>query len=240
MTDGATRAALDAAARKEALRRPWTQLAALLDRAGVDLVFDIGAHLGEFAGYLRREGYEGRIVSFEPQSAVHARLQEAADGDERWTVAPRMAIGERIGRVEINLSAETDMSSILPLSPHALAFTPTSRMVGREPAALTTLAEIFDRYATPDDTVFVKADTQGYEPQVLAGAGPVMERIVGWQLELSLEPIYEGEADWRRLVDQMGDAGYAAALILPGYFSRHLGRMLQADFVFMREAAMTR
>lgn len=226
------------AAAKAALRRPWTQVAAVLDRAGIDLVLDVGAHLGEFAGYLRREGYAGRIVSFEPQSAIHEQLQVTADGDGRWTVAPRMALGERIGRATLNLSAETDMTSILPLSQAAGAFTPSSATIGTEYAALTTLGEIFDRYATPDDRVFVKVDTQGYEPQVIAGAAPVMDRIAGWQLELSLTPIYEGECDWRQIVDAMQGHGYAVALILPGYFSRHLGRMLQADFVFVRDGLM--
>jgi FkbM family methyltransferase len=223
-----------AAPTKEDLRKPWVQLVAVLDRAAIDLVFDIGAHKGEYASILRREGYAGRIVSFEPQTIAHAALQQAAAGDPTWTVAPRIAIGGRTGETRINISAETDMSSILPLDPKAKQYTPSSEMVAEEAVGLTTLADVYEHYATPGDTVFVKVDTQGYEPQVIEGAAAVMGRIKGWQVELSLELIYAGETDWRTVADSLLGQGYTARLVMPGYFSRHIGKMLQFDMVFAR------
>lgn len=212
----------------------WQQVVRTLGAHGVDLVFDIGANLGQYAGYLREAGYEGRIVSIEPLSSAHELLQITSGHDPKWTIAPRMAIGERIGRTEINISAESDMSSIRPLADTALDFTPSSKMTGSEPVGLTTLAQIFDKYAAPDDTVFVKVDTQGYEMQVLEGAAEVFGQIAGWQLELSLVEIYEGEPLWRTVVDHMTARGHEMHFILPGYYSRHLNRMLQFDALFFR------
>ena len=37
-----------------------------------------------------------------------------------------------------------------------------------------------------------------------------MARIAGWQLELSIKPIYKGETDWRTMLDRMERLGYAA------------------------------
>ena len=212
----------------------WENLVTILGHFGVSVVLDIGAHKGEYGGYLRRAGWTGRIVSFEPQSAVRPALEERAAADGNWQVAPAMALGRDDGEVALNISAETDMSSALPLAESAMRFTPTSAMIGRETVPLRRLASVFGDYVRDGDTVFVKADTQGYESAVLDGAGPVMARIAGWQLELSIEPIYAGETDWRTMLDRMEALGYAAHLFIPGYFSRHIARQLQIDGVFMR------
>ncbi|MDE0148672.1 MAG: FkbM family methyltransferase [Rhodospirillaceae bacterium] len=215
----------------------WENLVTILGHFGVTVVLDIGAHRGEYGGYLRRAGWRGRIVSFEPQSAVRPALEERAAADGNWQVAPAMAIGGADGEIALNISAETDMSSALPLAGSAMRFTPSSAMVGRETVTLRRLVTVFGDYVRDDDTAFVKADTQGYESAVLDGAEPVMARIAGWQLELSIEPIYEGETDWRAMLDRMESLGYAAHLFIPGYFSRHIARQLQIDGVFMRRQA---
>ena len=212
----------------------WDNLVTIFRHFGVTLVLDVGAHKGEYGGYLRRAGWTGRIVSFEPQSAVRPALEEKAMADGNWQVAPAMALGRDDGQIALNLSAETDMSSALPLAESAMRFTPSSAMVGQESVPIRRLATVFDDYAHAGDTVFVKADTQGYESAVLDGAEPVMARIAGWQLELSIEPIYSGETDWRIMFDRMDRLGYAAPLFIPGYFSRHIARQLQIDGVFMR------
>jgi len=214
----------------------WDNLATIFRHFGITTVLDIGAHKGEYGGYLRRAGWNGRIVSFEPQSAVRPALEAAAAADGNWTVAPQMAIGDTDGNISFNISAETDMSSALPLAESAMAFTPTSAMVGQETVPINRLATVFDDHVTADDTVFVKVDTQGFESAVLDGAAPVMDRIAGWQLEMSIEKIYDGEADWRVMLDRMDALGYAAHLFIPGYFSRHIARQLQLDGVFMRLA----
>ena len=212
----------------------WENLVTILRHFDVTVVLDIGAHKGEYGGYLRRAGWTGRIVSFEPQSAVRPALEDRAAADGAWQVAPAMALGRDDGEIALNISAETDMSSALPLAGSAMRFTPSSAMVGRETVPLRRLASVFDTYVRDGDTVFVKADTQGYESAVLDGAAPVMARIAGWQLELSIEPIYDGETGWRAILDRMEALGYAAHLFIPGYFSRHIARQLQIDGVFMR------
>src|SRR5476649_785985 len=63
----------------------------LMDALGIDLVLDIGANEGQFGQQLRRCGYGGRIVSFEPVEDVHATLSAAASGDRLWQIAPALA-----------------------------------------------------------------------------------------------------------------------------------------------------
>jgi FkbM family methyltransferase len=232
----ARRLGYDLTPRKKA-RVPGAQLAAVLEHFGISCVFDVGANCGQYGAMLRESGYRGRIVSFEPLAEAHEALARRAAGDARWQVAPRVALGERDGEVEIEVSAESDMSSILPQSALLRRVSPSSTVIGTESVPLRRLDGVAASYLGPDDRAFLKIDTQGYEPQVLAGAGALLERLAGIQLEMALVPIYQGERDFRATFDQLVAAGFELYLLLPGYFERKLARQLQVDGVFMRPTA---
>src|ERR1700683_2208237 len=75
----------------------YAGLIAMMRANGVNLVFDVGANIGQFALSLRDAGYDGRIVSFEPLSDAWEKLKEASRSDGLWEVAPRGAIGAEDG-----------------------------------------------------------------------------------------------------------------------------------------------
>src|SRR5438874_74602 len=74
-------------------------IAKMLTHHRIDTVMDIGANEGQYARLLREAGYTGRIISFEPLTRAHEQLLRASACDPLWTVAPRMAIGNREGVV---------------------------------------------------------------------------------------------------------------------------------------------
>ena len=215
----------------------WPQLAAMLQRQGITLVVDIGANIGQYGAALRASGYTGRIVSVEPLSAAHAELARAAARDGNWIVAPRAAVGAAPGRLTINVSASSDMSSALPFTPEAASAFDGDRTVAQESVAVTTVDALLAAHAGPDDRVFLKSDTQGYDLEVLRGAADSLDRIIGLQIEASLCPIYEGQPDWRAIVDLLAPHGFAIHLVVPGYFSKRYGRLVEMDMVFFRDAA---
>jgi len=210
------------------------QLIAVLERFAVSCVIDVGANAGQYGATLREWGYAGRIVSFEPQPEAHRRLAQRAARDPRWRVAPRMALGERDGEVELAISAESDMSSLLPQSALLQRISPSSRIVGRERVRIARLDDVIEDYLEPGERPFLKIDTQGYEAQVLAGARGLLARLAGIQLEMPLVRCYEGERDFRNLIEDLAAAGFSPFLFMPGYFERKLARQLQIDGVFMR------
>jgi FkbM family methyltransferase len=218
-------------------RPTQAQLVAVLEHFGITCVLDVGANRGQYGTMLREWGYRGRLVSFEPLAAAHAALTRRAAADTAWQVAPRMALGARDGEVEIAVSAESDMSSILPQSALLRQVSPSSAVVGRETVPLRRLDAVAEGYLGTDDRVFLKIDTQGYEAEVRAGAGALLARLVGIQLEMSLIPLYQGEQDFRASFDALAAAGFEPYLLLPGYFERKLARQLQVDGVFMRPLA---
>ncbi|HEX6111517.1 MAG TPA: FkbM family methyltransferase [Geminicoccaceae bacterium] len=218
-------------------RSPNAQLLAVLQHFRITCVLDVGANVGQYGGTLREWGYPGRIVSFEPQSDAHRALERRAAADPAWLVAPRMALGKENREGEIKVSAESDMSSILPQGALLRRISPSSAVVRTETVSLCRLDEVAGPYLRPEDRVFLKIDAQGYDAEVLAGAAGLLERLTGIQLEMSLVPLYQGERDFRALLDDLAGLGFEPWLFLPGYFERKLARQLQVDGVFMRAIA---
>jgi FkbM family methyltransferase len=215
-------------------RSPDAQLAAVLERFSVSCVLDVGANVGQYAERLRAFGYAGRIVSFEPLFEAYAKLTRRAAADPAWQVAPRMAVGERDGEVEIEVSAEPDMSSILPQSALLRRISPNSAVLRRERVPIARLDRVAPAFLEPGEETFLKLDVQGYEHRVLEGAGDLLRRLRGIQLEMSLLPCYEGERGVWETIDDLESAGFELYLLLPGYFDRKLARQLQVDGVFIR------
>ena len=212
------------------------QLVAVLRHNRITTVLDVGANVGQYGQRLRDWGYAGRIVSFEPLASAHRKLVEHAGADPDWLVAPRMAIGDIDGEIDIQVSAETDMSSILQQNRLLRRLSPSAAIRATESVAIRRLDSVASDHVGDDDRLFLKIDTQGFEPRVLDGAERLMRRLVGVQLEMSLVPLYEGGCDFRVMIERLTAAGFAPHLILPGYFERKLARQLEIDGVFIRRA----
>lgn len=210
------------------------RLACLLDRQRIDAVLDVGANQGQYGRFLREAGYAGPILSFEPLAEPRLALAQAAGEDHLWRLAPPLALGDRAGEAVIDVSAESDMSSLLPQAAMLQELSPSSAVLERRRVTTARLDAQGDLLDPAWRRLHLKIDVQGYEPRVLDGALGLMPRIATLQLELALEPVYVGETGWRAMVDRLAEMGFRLALVLPGYFERKLGRMLQFDGVFIR------
>src|SRR6185312_15221346 len=127
------------------LASPRFRLARLLALHRIDVILDVGANAGQFGWDLRDIGFSGRIVSFEPLADAFAQLQQAAQGDGKWQ-AVNIGLGEEDGRAVINVAANSQSSSFLPmLSAHREA-APESRYVGEQSAEIRRLDNVFAAY----------------------------------------------------------------------------------------------
>jgi hypothetical protein len=81
---------------------------------------------------------------------------------------------------------------------------------------------------------FLKIDTQGSEGRVLDGASTSLERIVGLQLELSIEPLYDGAPHYLEMLSRVEREGFVLMSVEPGFSDRVTGRMLQFDALAFR------
>ena len=214
------------------------QLSAVLERFGISCVLDVGANVGQYGAMLCAHGaIAGRIVSFEPLAEAHRRLAQRAAADPHWRVAPRMAIGERDGEVEIEVSAESDMSSILPQSELLRRISPSSRVLRRERVPIARLDDAGRAVSRGRRSDLPQDRHPGLRGAGAGGRPRPAAAAAGLQLEMSLVPCYEGERGFRELLDDLAAAGFSPYLFFPGYFERKLARQLQLDGVFMRRRA---
>jgi FkbM family methyltransferase len=209
------------------------RVAATLAHFGVTTVLDVGANIGQYATALRASGYAGAIVSCEPLSDAFEHLNRRAAHDPRWEVL-RTAVGAEAGTAEINVSANSFSSSLLPMTEAHISAAPGSGTVASERVPVTTVGELVRARGLEPGHTLLKIDTQGYEAQVLDGAGPLVGQLTAVSLELSFVPLYEGQQLFDNLVTRLRDAGYLMYALEAGFGDRRTGRMLQCDGLFVR------
>ena len=210
-------------------------LMAVFSAHNVNLVFDVGANAGLYGRILRDAGYHGRIVSFEPLSAVREKLLEVSSKDPLWEVAPRAAIGSEDGEIEIHVAGNTVSSSVLEMLESHRGAAPESAYVGSEKTPLQRLDTVAPDYLRDDSQLFIKVDTQGYEDQVLKGAEHLLPKAVGLQLELSLVPLYKDQCLFTEMVARCNALGFNLWTISPVFGDSRTGRLLSVDAIFFRD-----
>jgi FkbM family methyltransferase len=208
------------------------QRARFVNDAAITVVLDVGAHIGEYASSLRRFGYKGRIESFEPLARAHAELSSHAAGDSLWT-CHQLALGDRSETLTLHVAGNEVSSSALEMLPRHVQGDPESSYVGLEQVRLRTLDELGLTGAS--DRAYLKADVQGFEQRVLAGAGRTMESVRLLELELSLVKLYEAGPLLSEMLEYLEDLHFEPIWFERGFTDAGTGRLLQMDGIFAQD-----
>jgi FkbM family methyltransferase len=213
-------------------RFPELQRLEWIRQAEINYVVDVGANAGQWSGRLRDSGYDGDLVSFEPLSKAFAELSRRTVTDRAWT-ARQEAIGEFDGEATIHVAANSWSSSLLEMEDRHLASAPESAYVTTERVAVQTLDTALADIPRPR-RMLLKIDAQGYEMQVLRGADMVLRDAAMLELELSLVPLYTGQALLPEIVAYLSDRTFDLVVSRPGFTDRATGEILQVDGIFLR------
>jgi FkbM family methyltransferase len=132
-----------------------------------DLVFDIGAHVGDRVAAFRRLG--ARVVAIEPQPAL-VRTLRLIYGRDRAVVVEALALGRETGTVELKLNLDNPtVSTASDEFVKAARGAPgweDQRWTKSIQVPMTTLDALIARHGMPS---FAKIDVEGFEAEVLAG-----------------------------------------------------------------------
>jgi FkbM family methyltransferase len=209
---------------------PARRRAEILDTLRVDLVLDVGANAGQFGRELRREGYRGRITSFEPLGDAFERL--ARDAHDSWT-AYRVALGTADGTAVLHRSRNSWSSSLLPITARHVEASADASYVGSEEVEVRTL----DSFGF-DGRLYLKIDAQGSEPAILEGASQTLERSV-IALELSTATLYEKQTLIGDILNEMHRRDFAVLSLTPGFRHPRTREILQLDGIFAKQAFLS-
>ena len=132
-----------------------------------DLVFDIGAHVGDRIAAFRRLG--ARVVAVEPQPALLRTLRLLYGGDPMVTIEAA-AVGRQPGIVELNVNLDNPTVSTVSTDFIAAAANAPGwqgqAWSKRVRVPLTSLDSLIVTHGTP---AFIKIDVEGFEAEALAG-----------------------------------------------------------------------
>ena len=210
------------------------QLLKLIDSLSINKVFDIGANEGQFGQSIRKGGYKGQIVSFEPLSDAWIELKNNANNDSNWLIYERVAIGNSNGEIKINISNNSVSSSVLPMLKQHSSAASDSVYIAEETVPIVTFDSIASQYLNNESNIFLKIDTQGFEWEVLEGAKDTLHLVNGVIVELSLVPLYDGQRLWKDIINKLENEGFTLWALQEVFTDPNTGQSLQFDGIFIK------
>ena len=141
-----------------------------------DLVFDVGAHMGDRAAAFAALG--ARVVALEPQPRIARWLRRLVGRNERVVVREE-AVGARPGVEPLAISRRTPTVSTLSgawrsRAAHANPGFAGVRWDATVEVPVVTLDGLIERYGVPR---FCKIDVEGWEAEVLRGLSLPLEAL---------------------------------------------------------------
>lgn len=132
-----------------------------------DLVFDVGAHVGDRVAAFRRLG--ARVVAVEPQPAL-AKTLRILFGRDKGVVIEAVALGAGDGTIVLRLNLDnptiSTVSDAFVLAARDAPGWRNQTWTKMVRTKMTTLDALMNRHGMP---AFIKIDVEGFEPEVLAG-----------------------------------------------------------------------
>jgi len=206
----------------------------IVKQFGINKLFDVGANIGQYSLYMREIGFNKQIISFEPLNAAYRKLEEVASKDNNWIIN-NYALGNENAESMINVAGNSYSSSILNMLPEHINRAPESKYVAKEKIEIKTLDSVFNNYYKEGDHVMLKIDTQGYEKNVILGAGNILNKIRIIQLEMSVVGLYENETSFIEMINFLDSKGFELFSLENGFSDAKTGRLLQLDGLFINK-----
>jgi FkbM family methyltransferase len=169
----------------------------------LNVLFDVGANIGQTFEWFRNRGQNGKLFCFEPVSSVFETLKIKTQGDQNCIVE-HIAFGDSPGKKTIRLFDEFSVLNSL-----------RDELMNKNQSALQEEIEIstVDLYCEEKKIKkidFLKIDTEGYELNVIKGASAMIEKnaISFIYCEVGFHKTNERNTNFTVLADFLATKGF--------------------------------
>jgi len=205
----------------------------------INTVIDVGANEGQFATKIINNGFEGNIISFEPLSSAHTKLLNIVKSFKNhnkvnWIAEKRVAIGNKNKKTIINISANSESSSILKILPKHTSLKPTSITVGKEDVMMKKMDNYLDLVSKQNGPYLLKIDTQGYEMEVLKGSKNLLNIVSYLLVEVSLVELYQGQKLLKDILNFLSKKNFKIWSVDRVMGNKKTGQTYQLDIFFYK------
>jgi len=188
----------------------WDNKLLGISKFPVKTILDIGANNGQFARKVSKIFPKANIYSFEPIPRAFKHLQKWAEKQDNRVKVYQLALSDREQDLEINLHKQfSASSSFLPTTELSETKFPMTKEQEKILVSQKKLDDIFcdnEESLIPD--ILVKLDVQGYEDKVIQGGYKTFERSRACIVEISLDKLYQGQADFKTIFSLLSNLGY--------------------------------
>jgi len=200
----------------------------------VMLALDVGANVGQWATSVRKSGFTGKIISFEPDPRAIAALKTKFTRDSNWTLFETAVGHENSELILFQFPKMVEgMSSLKrPVSKTALGQTVTSS-TDQITQISVPVRRLDDLLADLDDVVIhLKIDVQGFELEVLRGATEILQKCSVVEIEMPFVSAYEDSTQFLEISKFLIEQGFTTSAIQTERWSYPAA--LDCDALFIR------
>jgi len=193
-------------------------------------VLDVGASRGQFALFALSRFPGAKLICFEPLPEARAIAHKVLEG--RDIELHGVALGSSPGETALHVSARDDSSSLLPIGSQQIAAFPGTQ----ESHEIVVSVDVLETYLAKDIArpCLLKIDVQGYELDVLRGAGLGLSCVDEIFVEVSFVELYTGQALADDVIRYLAEHGFRLTDIHDVVRAAD-GMALQADMLFGRQ-----
>lgn len=207
-------------------RVPFRDAAYILGNQPNLCIFDVGANVGQTLEEIRERWSDARVHCFEPSPRAFAELERRAKGWPGVKLNP-FALGSAPSEQAFREAESPALSSFL------VGGTDNSSSAT---ATLQMRIETLDAYCVResiDHIDVLKTDTQGFDLEVLKGAGEMIGggKVTMILVEITFADYYTGQATAGELIDHLTTHGYLPVCFYPMHYTQGQGHWIDGLFL---------
>jgi FkbM family methyltransferase len=198
-------------------------------------IIDVEANTGQFAREIITVFPQAHIYCFEPLTEPYEELRKWAEKQDGRVTVFNVALGDKVGNVEMLKHLEhSPSSSFLKTTDLCHSLFPHTQRQSSVLTRMTTLDEwlkTLPNSLTPE--ILIKLDVQGYEDRVIRGGRETFNLTRACILEVNLDKLYEGQAEFNEIIELLYALGLEYAGNLDQIYADD-GHVIYFDAVFVK------